>query len=118
MYFKHNMLASLACVGLGAALAFACITEAKAEDAKADATGTWSWVFKGRQGGPDRKYTAKLKVEGDKLTGKVSSPNRDGEMRETEVKDGKVKGDEISFTTSREMNGNTITTKYTGKVSG
>ena len=119
MHFKHNTLASLASIGLGAVLALACFTEAKAaEDAKGDATGVWSWVFKGRQGGPDRKYTAKLKVEGDKLTGKVSSPNRDGEMRETEIKDGKVKGDEISFSTSREMNGNTITTKYTGKVSG
>ena len=45
-------------------------------------------------------------------------PTRGGDVRETEIKDGKITGDELSFNTTREVNGNTLTTKYTGKVSG
>ena len=61
--------------------------------------------------------TLKLKVEGDKVTGKVTSPGRQGgDPVETEIKDGKIKGDEVSFTVTREFNGNTMTQKYNGKV--
>ncbi|HLH55927.1 MAG TPA: hypothetical protein VKY92_20160 [Verrucomicrobiae bacterium] len=112
------MLALLVSMATGAVLTFGVLNQAKAEDSKADASGTWTWTMAGRQGGPDRKFTAKLKVDGEKVTGKVSAPSRGGEMRETEIQDGKIKGDEISFSTSREMNGNTIVTKYSGKISG
>ncbi len=62
--------------------------------------------------------TLKLKAEGDKLTGKLTSPSRQGgEPVEIEIKDGKVKGDEVSFTVTREVNGNTFKSKYNGKVS-
>lgn len=118
MHFKHNALASLASVALGAVLAFGFLAETKAADQKDDPTGTWTWTMPGRQGGPDRKMTLKLKVDGEKLTGKLGAPRRGGEVRETDISDGKVKGDEISFTVTREMNGNTFTTKYNGKVSG
>jgi len=118
MYFKHNMLASMASLAIGAVLTLGFLSEVKAEDSKADASGTWTWTMAGRQGGADRKFTAKLKVDGDKVTGKVSFPARGGEMRDTDIQDGKIKGDEISFSTSREMNGNTITTKYSGKITG
>ena len=117
MHFKHNALASLASVALGTILALGFLAETKAAEQKDDATGTWTWTMPGRQGGPDRKMSLKLKADGEKLTGKLSAPSRGGEVRETEIQDGKVKGDEISFTVSREMNGNTIVTKYNGKVS-
>jgi hypothetical protein len=97
------------------ALGFLCA--AQAQDTKADPTGTWSWTRPGRNGGPDQKMTLKLKVEGDKVTGKVTSPGRQGgDPVETEIKDGKIKGDELSFTVTREFNGNTMTQKYNGKV--
>jgi hypothetical protein len=83
----------------------------RAED-KADPTGTWKWSFTG-QNGQTFETTAKLKAEGDKLTGTVSGRNR-----ETEIENGKIKGDEISFAVTRERNGNKFTTKYTGKISG
>jgi hypothetical protein len=118
MLFKRNTLASLVCVAVGAVLTFGTPGLAKAADDKADVTGTWTWSVPGRQGGADRKFTAKLKVEGDKVTGKVSSPGRNGETRENEIKEGKLKGDEVSFEITREMNGNSFTTKYSGKVSG
>ena len=85
---------------------------ASAQDKKTDVTGTWKSSFT-NQNSQVRESTFKLKVEGDKLTGTVSGRNND-----TAIEEGKVKGDEISFQVTREMNGNKVTTKYTGKVSG
>jgi len=58
-----------------------------------------------------------LKLEGDKLTGKLSSPGREAQPTETEITEGKMKGDEISFSVTREFNGNKRISKYSGKVS-
>jgi hypothetical protein len=115
MHFnKYTSLSSLA---LSVLLALGFLAEAGAAEAgKTDPSGTWSWVVKGRQG-RDRTVTAKFKVSGDKLTGTVSAPGRDGQTSDTDISDGKVKGDEISFSTVREVNGNKMTTKYSGKVS-
>ncbi len=85
----------------------------------ADANGTWTWSTPGRDGGEARKSTLKLKADGEKLTGKLSSPGRQGgQAREVDITDGKVKGDELSFSVVREFNGNKMTIKYSGKVSG
>ena len=89
-----------------------------AADDKADPNGTWKWTRPGRNGGPDQEFTLKLKAEGEKVTGKLTAPGRQGATSEVEIKEGKVKGDEISFNTSIERNGNTITSKYSGKISG
>ena len=58
--------------------------------------------------------TLKLKAEGDKLTG--AQVGRNGQ--ETAIEDGKNKNGEISFTLTRERNGQKFTRKYSGKVSG
>ena len=85
----------------------------------ADAAGTWTWSAPGRGGGEARKTTLKLKVEGEKLTGTVSTPARqEGQARETAIENGKVKGDEISFTVTREFGGNKMVQKFSGKLSG
>jgi hypothetical protein len=84
----------------------------RAED-KADVNGTWKWSFTG-QNGQTRETTLKLKADGEKVTGTVSGRNN----TETAIEDGKIKGDEVSFTVKREFNGNTITQKYHGKLSG
>src|SRR5437867_10292037 len=91
---------------------------AQAQDKKADPTGTWTWSQPGRNGGPDRKYTLKLKLEGDKVTGTLSAPGRGGQSSDVAISEGKLKGDEISFAVTREVGGNKITAKYTGKISG
>jgi hypothetical protein len=117
MQLKMNRLANLATFALCAIFTLGLVAEIKAQDKKADPTGTWTWTRPGRNGGPDRKITLQLKLQGDKLTGKVTSPGRNGESQDTEIKDGKVKGDEVSFTVVREFNGNTMTSKYNGKVS-
>jgi hypothetical protein len=60
--------------------------------------------------------TLKLKLEGEKLTGKLTAPARGGETRDTDIKDAKIKGAEVSFAIVRENNGTTMTQKYTGKI--
>jgi hypothetical protein len=103
--------------GLCALLLLGAVALVRGQDQKTDPTGTWSWTVPGRNGGPDRKMTLKLKLEGDKLTGTLISPARRNQTNETEIKDAKIKDGEISFTVTREMGGNTTVTKYTFKVS-
>ncbi|MCX7700085.1 MAG: hypothetical protein N2039_04350 [Gemmataceae bacterium] len=81
-------------------------------DSKNDPTGTWKWEVE-RQG-QRREMTLKLKLEGDKLTG--SMPGRQG--RETPIEEGTFKDGKVSFTITREMQGNKIVTKYSGTVEG
>lgn len=98
-----------------AVLSIGAVAQLKA----ADASGTWSWTTPGRDGGEARKSTLKLKVEGEKVTGTMSAPGRGGgQSRDVEISDGKIKGDEISFAVVREINGNKMTAKYSGKISG
>jgi hypothetical protein len=115
MHFKHNVSGSLTAVALGAMLALGFLVQAKAEDKKADPSGNWTWTMQGGQGA-ERKVTAKFKVDGNKVTGTLKAPGRNGQTTETEIQDGTIKGDELSFTTVRERNGNKMTMKYHGKV--
>jgi hypothetical protein len=91
---------------------------ARADDKKPDPSGTWSWTVPGRNGGPDRTNTLTLKIDGDKLTGVLTTPRRGGEKVDTAIQEGKATGSDISFTVTREFNGNTMTSKYSGKLSG
>lgn len=77
----------------------------------ADATGKWTAEMPGRQGNT-MKQTFTFKVDGATLTGTVSGRNGD-----TPIENGKVDGDTITFEVTRSFNGNSFTTKYTGKVS-
>ena len=103
-----------------AILALGTVTQTQADDAKkADVNGTWTWTTPGRAGGEPRKISLKLKAEGEKVTGTLTMPGRaGGEPRNIEIKDAKLKGDEISFNTTFDRGGNTVTTKYNGKISG
>ena len=112
----QHALASLTQIVTCAILALGAVVQA--QDKKADPTGTWTWTTPGRNGGPDRKSTLKLKVEGDKLTGTLAAPGRGGQSNDSAIADGKLKGDEFSFTVIREFGGNKITVKYNGKISG
>lgn len=85
----------------------------EAKRAGAGATGTWKWTITA-QDGTVRESTLKLKQEGDKLTGALV--RRDG--TETAIEDGKAKDGEVSFTVTRERNGQKFTAKYQGKLSG
>jgi hypothetical protein len=98
----------------GAILVMGVLVQARAEDKKVDPTGTYMWTVPARNGGPDRTNTLALKLEGDKLTGKLTSPGRDGQTT-TEISDGKIAGADVSFCVVRSFNDNTVTNKYSGK---
>jgi hypothetical protein len=78
----------------------------------ADVTGKWVAQVPGRDG-QTRESTFNLKAEGEKLTGTVS-----GMRGDNEITDGKISGDEISFTVKLNVQGNEITLLYKGKISG
>ncbi len=98
---RKTMFLSMCLTLTLAALAFA-----------ADVTGKWTAQVPGR-GGQTAENTFNLKVEGDKLTGTITSP-----QGESAIADGKVTGDDISFTVTREFNGNSFKMVYKGKVKG
>lgn len=119
MHKTNRKMASILALASCAFLAVAFTAEA--QDKPVNVTGTWTWSFEGRGGGGGggeaRKITLKLKQDGEKLTGTISTPGRQGaEPRETPISEGKVKGEEISFAVTREFGGNTMTQKYTGKL--
>lgn len=78
----------------------------------ADVNGKWVAQVPGRQGGT-QENTFTFKAEGEKLTGTVTGPRG-----EAPIADGMIKGDDISFTQTFEMQGNSIKVIYKGKVSG
>jgi len=80
----------------------------------ADVTGTWKSEFDSRIG--QQKYTYTLKQEGTNLTGKAASEIGD-QQRETDLKEGVVSGDTVSFVESLNFQGNDIRISYTGKIS-
>ena len=63
--------------------------------------------------GSARSTTFHFKADGEKLTGKAVSA-----MGETEIKNGVIKGDDVSFTVTRNFGGNEVNLKYAGKLSG
>ncbi|HEX4227777.1 MAG TPA: hypothetical protein VHZ07_03845 [Bryobacteraceae bacterium] len=77
----------------------------------ADVTGKWTAQMQGRNG--TQEVSMNLKADGDKLTGTMG-----GRMGDTDISNGKIDGDTISFDVVREFNGNSMTMHYTGKVSG
>ena len=78
----------------------------------ADVTGKWTAQVPGR-GGQMRDATFNLKADGNTVTGTISGPRGD-----SEISDGKIEGDQISFTQTLEFNGNSVKLLYKGTVSG
>lgn len=83
-----------------------------ADDKKVDVTGTWKWSI--TFGDQTRDFTMKLKQDADKVSGTMSGPGG----QDTKIDDGKIKDGEITFSVTRERNGEKFTVKYKGKVSG
>jgi hypothetical protein len=75
--------------------------------------GTWKGSYPGRDG-QTRESTIVLKAEGEKLTGTVAG----GRGGDSEIKDGTIKGGDISFAVVRNFGGNEVTVKYKGKLAG
>jgi hypothetical protein len=78
----------------------------------ADVNGKWVAQVPGREG-QTRETTFNFKVDADKLTGTVS-----GRQGDTAFTDGKIKGDDISFTVTMNFNGTEVKLLYKGKIAG
>lgn len=75
----------------------------------ADISGQWTASFDTQIG--TQNYTYTFKVDGEKLTGTAKSDNG-----ESQITDGTVKGDEVTFTENLDMQGTAIAITYTGKI--
>jgi hypothetical protein len=79
----------------------------------ADVTGTWTATFDTQIGA--QPYTFVFKQEGTKLTGKASNGMANAE---TEISEGMVNGDEITFVENLDFQGMPLRIVYKGKISG
>src|SRR5689334_1659759 len=105
---RRTLLAAFVVV----AFAFAGVARA-ADEKKSPIDGTWKWTVQG-QNNQSFEQTMVLKMEGDKVTGKILGRNNN----ETPIADASFKDGTLSFTVTRERNGNKVTSKYNGKVDG
>jgi len=81
----------------------------------ADITGTWTTQFDSQVG--LQKYTFEFKVDGTKLTGRAIS-NIAGADAKTELTEGKINGDEVTFVENLNYQGMELKITYKGKISG
>jgi len=78
----------------------------------ADITGKWTAEFT-TPSGQTRTTVFNFKVDGETLTGTVS-----GRSGDSPISDGKVSGEQVSFTVVRNFGGNEVKFSYKGKVVG
>ncbi len=91
---------------LALAILFASVLSA------ADITGTWKGTAETQAGSVERTFV--FKVDGTKLTGETTSDR----FGKSTINDGKIDGDNLSFTITINFNGNEAKANYKGKVSG
>jgi hypothetical protein len=83
----------------------------------ADVTGKWVAQQQGRNG--TTEITFNLKADGAKLTGSMTRPGfGGGEPMTTELSDGKIDGDNVSFVIVMKMGEMEMKSTYKGKVAG
>jgi hypothetical protein len=79
----------------------------------ADVSGAWTGIFHTREGGAFETNLV-LQASGSNLTGTLQQGNSD----EIQIENGKINGDQISFTLTRGSGDKTRKVNYTGKVEG
>jgi hypothetical protein len=79
----------------------------------ADFNGVWTAAIETQVG--VQNYTFTFKVDGGKVTGKAKSAFANSE---TDITEGVVKGDDISFVENLDYQGMPLRITYKGKISG
>jgi hypothetical protein len=77
----------------------------------ADISGQWTATFNTQVG--EQHYVYTFKVDGEKLTGTAKSDNGS-----SEIQNGTVKGDDVSFVENLDYQGQKLTITYKGKIQG
>lgn len=93
------------------ALAALLVTLGTVTALAADVSGKWTADVQGRNG--TQTITFEFHVDGSTLTGKVTTPRG-----ESDISNGKIDGDNITFGQTMSMGGNDMTITYTGKIDG
>lgn len=81
----------------------------------ADVAGKWTAQVPGAQGQGASEITLVFKVTGDTFTGTLNNSVAPGDV---EIKDGKINGDDVSFSLRRNIGGTDMTVVWKGKISG
>ena len=94
-----------------AAIVLAAVTSVWA----ADVAGKWSAKVPGAGGQGESEVTLNLKVDGSTVTGTLNNTQAPGDV---EIKDGKITGDDLSFSLMRKIGETELKVLWKGKVSG
>jgi len=81
----------------------------------ADVAGKWTATVAGAPGQGESTITLNLKVDGEKLTGTINNTQAPGDVQ---IADGKVAGEEISFSLTRDIGGAQTKVVWKGKIAG
>ncbi|MBX3746820.1 MAG: esterase family protein [Verrucomicrobiae bacterium] len=81
--------------------------------AAADLTGTWRSEFNSQIG--LQRYTYELRQDGTALTGRATS-EVDAQRRESELREGRVEGDTVTFVELLDFQGNALRIRYRGAL--
>jgi hypothetical protein len=79
-------------------------------------SGTWTWTTPLAKGIPERRHVLTLKLEGDALTGALSSPGATRSGNATPITAARFFNDAISFTVTRQFGTNAITQRFSGRL--
>lgn len=82
----------------------------------ADIDGKWKAEFDSQIG--VQKYVFELKADGEKLTGRAKAERAQIGSTDTELKNGKIVKDEVSFTEPLKIQDQEIVVEYKGKLVG
>ena len=78
----------------------------------ADVAGNWKATAEGPQGTMERTFA--FQVDGEKLSGETVSSF----VGKSEIREGTIKGDDVSFVITINFQGNQMDVQYKGKVTG
>jgi hypothetical protein len=81
----------------------------------ADVTGKWIATIPGAQGQGDANVTLVFKADGNNLTGTLNNSQMPGEVA---ISEGKISGDNISFSLMRKIGETDMKIVWKGKISG
>jgi len=81
----------------------------------ADVAGKWTATIPGARGQAESTITLVFKMDGENLAGTVNNTQAPGDVQ---IADGKVSGDDISFSLMRDIGGTQTKVLWKGKISG
>ena len=94
-----------------AAIVLLAVTSAWA----ADVAGKWTAKVPGGPGAPESEVTLVFKVDGETVTGTLNNSVQPGDVA---IQEGRISGDDISFSLMRNIGGSDMKVLWKGKISG